>query len=205
MATNPHDFICFYMNTAMTPAGFSFSPMLAVIVVGCVASVVSIACIIAVAVAVSRKRSRRRRRQRASDESKTAIDGGGGGVGGGGPDGGDGGGDDGIGNGCGGANGVTGGGGGGGGGDRHHHRAEPIDDGLEKNPDIIPHDNGKTDDFSIGFFLFSAYLLIKYYNNIVFLRMLCLSKRGRQIIPKKNDEVYSDKFNEIGYQNYGVI
>lgn len=86
-----------------------------------------------------RKRSRcRRRRERSNDESKAAIDG----------DGGDtrtGAGDDGVG-GC--IDGDTidesvGGCTGGGGGDRHNYRTETVDDGLENNPDIIPHDNGE--------------------------------------------------------------
>lgn len=139
----------FFPFSAVTPAGFRFSPMLAVIAVGCVASVVSVVCIVAVAVAVHRKRGRRRRRDRSNDESKTAIDGSGGtgtgtggsgGSSGGGVDGGDGGGAADV-SGTGG--GMTGCNGGGGGMDRHHHRTEAIDDGLEKNPDIIPHDNGK--------------------------------------------------------------
>lgn len=121
--------------------------MLAVIAVGCVASVVSIACIVAVAVVVQRKRSRsRRRRERSNDDSKTAIDGSCGTGTGGGVDG-DGGAADvgGTGGEVDGRNGVVvGGGGGGGGADRHHHRTEAVDDGLEKNPDIIPHDNGKS-------------------------------------------------------------
>lgn len=129
----------FVVSVAVTPTGFRFSPMLAVIAVGCIASVVSVACIVAVAVAVQRKRTRRRRRERSNDESKTAIDGvGGTGTGtaagagdGGGVDGGDTGG------------GIDGSTGGGDGGDRHHQRADTVDDGLEKNPDIIPHDNGE--------------------------------------------------------------
>lgn len=88
---------------------------------------------------MQRKRSRRRRRERVGDESKTAIDspivGGtrtGNGTGNGG-DGGGGGGNDVV-----NVNGIAGDGSG-----DHHHRTDAIDDGLEKNPDIIPHDNGK--------------------------------------------------------------
>uniref|UniRef100_A0A2S2R0Z4 Protein turtle A n=1 Tax=Sipha flava TaxID=143950 RepID=A0A2S2R0Z4_9HEMI len=130
-------------RTAVTPAGFRFSPMLAVIAVGCIASVVSVACIVAVAIAVQRKRSRRRRsrrRERSSDESKTAIDGE---TGTGDGTEGDGGATDGDGTGAetDGRNGV-----GGGGADRHHQRTEAVDDGLEKNPDIIPHDNDYLDE-----------------------------------------------------------
>lgn len=134
--------------------------MVGVIAIGCVASVVSIACIVIVAVIVQRKRSRHRRRcELPNGESKTAINDGTGtgtrndGVDGN-VDGGDGGGDgnDGIGGG------VTTVGGGRSGvntigvcdGDRHHHRADAVDDGLERNPDIIPQDNGKIK----GFFFF---------------------------------------------------
>ncbi|XP_060860312.1 nephrin-like [Metopolophium dirhodum] len=135
-------------RTAVTPSGFRFSPMLAVIAIGCVASVMSIACIVAVAVAVQRKRARRRRRERSNDESKTAIDGvGGTGTGTGTGAGiGDGGGVDGGGVGGGIGGGTDGGTGGGDGGDRHHQRADAVDDGLEKNPDIIPHDNDYLDE-----------------------------------------------------------
>ncbi|VVC33858.1 Fibronectin type III,Immunoglobulin subtype,Immunoglobulin-like domain,Immunoglobulin-like [Cinara cedri] len=140
-------------RTAITPSGFRFSPMVGVIVVGCVASVVSIACIVVVAVIVQRKRSRRRRRRELPNgESKTAIDGGTGtGTRGDGGDGtADGGGSVDVGA-------AVGGGGGGGGGsgvdtvgvcdgDRHHHRVDAVDDGLERNPDIIPHDNDYLDE-----------------------------------------------------------
>lgn len=163
-----HDPVFYYCMTnrnlfsfyeAVTPSGFRITPMVGVIAVGCVASVVSVACIVIVVVIVQRKRSRRRRRRDgvSNGESKTAIDGGTGtgtrGDGGDGnvDDGGDGGG------GCGGdgdgaatvGNGGTGIGGTGVGGtvsvcngDHHHHRADAVDDGLERNPDIIPHDNG---------------------------------------------------------------
>ncbi|KAF0761388.1 nephrin-like [Aphis craccivora] len=129
-------------RTAVTPTGFRFSPMLAVIAIGCVASVVSVACIVAVAVAVQRKRTRRRRRERSNDESKTAIDGVGGTGTGTAAGAGDGGGVDGGGTG----GGIDGGTGGGNSGDRHHQRADTVDDGLEKNPDIIPHDNDYLDE-----------------------------------------------------------
>lgn len=87
---------------------------------------------------MQRKRSRRRRRERSGDESKTAIDSpivGGTRTGNGTGNGGDGGGG---GNDVVNVNGITGDGSG-----DHHHRTDAIDDGLEKNPDIIPHDNGK--------------------------------------------------------------
>lgn len=84
-----------------------------------------------------RKRSRRRRRERSGDESKAAIDGDGGETRTGAGD---------VVGGCvdGDVTGeIIGGGTGGGGGDHHHHRTETVDDGLENNPDIIPHDNGE--------------------------------------------------------------
>lgn len=125
---------CFFADLALTPEGFRFSPTIGVIVIGCVASVVSIACIIVVALSIQRKRSRRRRRERSGDESKTAIGGSGGG---------------GTGTGTGAGNGADSGNVGGGtdvgagGGADHLVRTDAVDDGLEKNPDIIPHDNGK--------------------------------------------------------------
>lgn len=145
--------VSFVRGAAVTPERFRFSPMFGVIVAGCVASVVSVACIVAMALAVQRKRSRRRRRRcraRADDEAKTAIDGGDGGGGGG--DGGTCAADGGAvgaggGGGGGGADGaiaaVTGRGSDGGGGTDRHLRADAVDEGPDNNPDIIPHDNGK--------------------------------------------------------------
>jgi len=142
-------FVCLLFSVpsgreAVTPEGFRFSPMLGVIAVGCVASVASVACVVAAAVAMQRKRSRRRRRRRArsADGSKTAVDGDG--TGGGTADNGArtadavGGADGGAGDGT-----PAGGVGAGGGTDRYYH-ADAADDGLDKNPDIIPHDNGKS-------------------------------------------------------------
>lgn len=130
----------------MTPARFRFTPMMRVIAIGCIASVVSVACIVAVALAVQRKRAKLRRhlREQSNDESKTAI-----GLAG-----------DTSGGGCnedGTVTSTTGNGsavinhsGGdtdsrGPATDRHYHRADAsaaVDDGTENNPDIIPHDNG---------------------------------------------------------------
>lgn len=139
-------FVCllylFVPGEAVTPEGFRFSPMLGVIAVGCVASVASVACVVAAAVAVHRKRSRRRRRRRArsADGSKTAVDGGNGTADNGGART-----TDAVGVADGGAGDGTpaGGVGAGGGTDRCYHHADAADDGLDKNPDIIPHDNGK--------------------------------------------------------------
>ncbi|XP_050438262.1 nephrin-like isoform X2 [Adelges cooleyi] len=92
-------------RTAISPAT-KFTPMLAVIVVGSIALVLTIACVIGAIIACQRKRcqTRRQERERSADESKTAI------------------------------------------GSVSDHRSETSDDGLDKNPDIIPHDNEYLDE-----------------------------------------------------------
>lgn len=89
-----------------------------IIIVSAMGFIIILACFIAVTVAMLRRRGRRRRR-RSPDNAKTAIFDGDGSAGidgstvGNGTDGGD------------------------------HQQEEGSDDSLEKNPDIIPHDDGK--------------------------------------------------------------
>lgn len=102
---------------AVTAAIFHISPTLGIIIIGCMVSVMAVAYVVAKTVNALRKRNRRCRRL--SVDAKTAIFN-----------------DDEVVNADDVAKEVH--------GDDDHQRTDQSEEGLEKNPDIIPHDNSET-------------------------------------------------------------